>query len=333
MTIFTKSYSFDDVLLTPKYSTIDSRKNVSTKVKIKDYTFETPIIPANMKSIASPELITMQLSIGGLALDHRFLPLHKRYEYVSSLSNKTNFGVSIGLSKEDYDSVTEFYNLGIRIFCIDVAHGHCKRNIDMISYIKNIDKSILLISGNVCTFDGTLDLLKAGADIIKVGIGGGSLCTTRIETGNGIPQLSALIESKNALRHFEKNNKKGYLISDGGLKSAGDIVKALCFADMVMAGSLFAGCKEVASPSSKDGFSLYEGSSTHKNNHIEGVKALVKNKGPFIDIHQSLIEGIKSGCSYQGCSSIDELQISPKFVEITTAGLQESKPHIQGIIN
>ena len=158
-----------------------------------------------------------------------------------------------------------------------------------------------------------------------------SLCTTRIETGNGVPQLTALMDIYDRKEQLlDDHFKEIYIIADGGLKNSGDVVKALCFSDMVMAGNLFAGCTE--SPGSMlnvDGkmYKEYAGSSTHKTNHIEGVVAMVHPKGKYKEIISKLLEGLRSGCSYQGAHDLTELKRNPQFVRITTAGLRESHPH------
>jgi IMP dehydrogenase len=178
-------------------------------------------------------------------------------------------------------------------------------------------------------------LWRAGATAVKVGIGPGSLCSTRIETGNGVPQLTALIDvaaARDAYRHNRESSFDSmHIIADGGIKSAGDCVKALCFADMVMAGNLFAGTDESPGEEiihqSGAVYKSYEGSSTHKTNHVEGVKAMVKTKGPVRDVIRKLSEGIRSGCSYQGSISLYELRKEPEFIRVTNAGLHESHPH------
>jgi IMP dehydrogenase/GMP reductase len=227
----------------------------------------------------------------------------------------------------------------------------------VVGCISNKYPQILLIAGNVATGSAAKRLWQVGADIVKVGVGPGSLCTTRIETGNGVPQLTALMDVYTAKKDLEKelynktakktNNiewlttdqlaqsniikiRKLMIMADGGIKSAGDIVKALCFADLVMIGNMFAGTEE--SPGTtiiRDGIAYkeYVGSSTHKTNHIEGVEAIVPYKGKFTDILTKILEGIKSGCSYQGVSSLLELREDPQFIRITNAGLKESNHH------
>jgi IMP dehydrogenase len=287
---------------------------------------------------------------GGLAILHRFMSVDEQLQIVKELDSASSVGVSIGVKESDYGNVKKFYDAGVRIFCIDIAHGHSKSCIDMTKYVSDAYPDVFLIAGNVATALGAEYLWKAGADAVKVGVGPGSLCTTRIETGNGVPQLTALSEvadRKHSLTspHREWTDRDGcnrieekepeikrpiYMIADGGIKNAGDMVKAMCFADMVMAGNLFAGTDEA--PGDKimvDGkqFKRYDGSSTHKTNHVEGVTSLVPAKGKTSDILASLCEGIRSGLSYQGCTNFDALRSYPQFVRITSAGLRESHPH------
>ena len=335
--------TFDDVLLVPQHSTVKSRSDVDISVKWGCLHFEHPIIPANMKTVTGEEMALHIIKSGGLAILHRFMPDKEQIQTANDLvenHGNENFAVSIGIKPSDREMVTHFRNVGVRIVCIDVAHGDTDQCAEMISWIKSSYKDMFVIAGNVATGEGARKLWKAGADVVKVGVGQGSLCTTRIETGNGVPQLTALMdvaEVQRQLNELERTRtyphekKRSFrFIADGGIKSAGDIVKALCFADMVMVGNLFAGCEEA--PGKRiviDGISYkeYVGSSTHKTNHIEGVAALVPYKGNFQNILTKLIEGLRSGCSYQGAHNLEELKNNPAFIRITNAGLKESHPH------
>lgn len=330
-----ESLSFDDVLLVPQYSDVETRSLVSTKVKIKEFTFAQPIIPANMKTITGKNMAEFLLAEKSLGLLHRFMSIEEQIQILQDLEkvngkNTYNYiGVSVGVREEDKKNIKKFLDIGVKIFCIDIAHGDSKQCVEMCKYIKSLG-NVLLIAGNVCTKDGALRLWNAGADVCKVGVGNGSLCSTRIETGNGFPQLSALIN----ISSVKPNNK--YIISDGGIKNAGDVVKALCFSNMIMSGSLFAGTEEAPGETIKVNDQLYKqyaGSSTHKTNHIEGVIASVPYKGRAKDILTKLLEGVKSGCSYQGVSSIDDLNKNkPHMVRITNAGWRESVPHNPHVI-
>lgn len=328
--------TFDDVLLVPQYSEIESRsKDVSVSVNLCGLYFDHPIIPANMKTVTGIKMAEAVCNTGGLPILHRFESFDEQLAWTDRLTHKyssTSFAVSLGVKPEDLDAFEMFLDQGARVFCIDVAHGDSKLCINMIESMKKSYRPVTIIAGNVATGQGARRLWEAGADIVKVGVGPGSLCTTRIKTGNGVPQLTALMDVYNVRESMrETTPNKGFgIIADGGIKDSGDIVKALCFSDMVMAGNLFAGCLEtpgdiitVNGRTYKD----YVGSSTHKTNHIEGVQALVPSKGHFKDILKTLVENIQSGCSYQGVRNLNELKENPQLIRITNAGLKESHPH------
>lgn len=336
-----ESLSYDDVLLVPRYSEISSRSNIDTSVRLGDYIYDHPIIPANMKTVTGQEMAELIYNTKGLAILHRFMSVEEQYSILnntySKYPNANNYiGVSVGVKTDDYEVVSKFLDLGVKIFCIDVAHGDSLQCINMIKHIKSLGgvSKPFVIAGNVATGSAAKRLWEAGADVVKVGVGPGSLCTTRVETGNGVAQLSAISEVAEERDKINLCNK--YIIADGGIKYAGDIVKALCFADMVMVGNLFSGTSETpGSILNINGTQCkeYVGSSTHKTSHIEGVAALVPVKGSASEVLDKLLQGIKSGCSYQGCGNIKELQRGSEFVRITHAGLKESHPHNQFTIN
>ena len=340
--------TFDDVLLKPKYSQVKSRSNIDISVKWGSLVYNNPIIPANMKTVTGSDMAETIMLNNGLAILHRFMSVEDQVGIVKKLIKTENaakhLALSIGVKDEDKNNIGIFYRNGVRILCIDIAHGDSEQCVDMIHFLKDQYPEIFIIAGNVSSGEGAIRLWTAGANVIKVGVGPGSLCTTRIETGNGVPQLTALMEVAEAQRDMI-NLYKTYdyqndphsmvtrqfpFIADGGIKNAGDIVKALCFADMVMIGNLFAGCDETPGNTlSIDGRSYkeYVGSSTHKTNHIEGVAAIVPVKGKMNLILTKLLEGLKSGCSYQGVSNLTDLKKDPEFIRITNAGLVESHPH------
>ncbi len=339
-----ESLCYDDVLLVPQYSTLDSRSKVNLSVNINDIMFAHPIVPANMQTVTGIDMSRFIVRGGGLAILHRFMDVKDQIDIAKDMKNMGDidrFAVSVGIKNTDKEIVSNFFDVGVRIMCIDVAHGDSLQCVEMITWIKSRYPSVTVIAGNVATGSGAKRLWKAGADVVKVGVGPGSLCTTRIETGNGVAQLTALMdvakEQKQLVdlertRPRDSNEKvRTYpFIADGGIKSAGDIVKALCFADMVMAGNLFAGTDEAPGDLIHMGghpYKRYVGSSTHKTNHIEGVAAMVPYKGPAEQVLTKLLEGLKSGCSYQGVDNLIDLKDDPIFMKITNAGLQESHPH------
>lgn len=333
--------TYDDVLLIPQYSEIESRSSIDLSITLtKGIKVNIPVVPANMKTVTGFEMAKNVADLGGMAIVHRFMSLEEQLEIVNKfvcLSQEgtpyypKHVGYSVGVKKENYTDVDALVSLGAEILCIDIAHGDSKMCVEMTKYISEKYPNVFLISGNVATYGGTMRLLEAGADMVKVGIGPGSLCTTRIETGNGVPQLSAVMFASFARAEWEhKTGKKAFIMADGGIKNAGDCVKALCYADMVMAGNLFAGSEETPGQViSIDGrlYKEYVGSSTHKGSHIEGVAAIVPLKGHTKDIMQKLNEGIRSGCSYQGSANLRELKEKHHMMRMTGASLRESHPH------
>lgn len=335
--------TFDDVLLVPKHSTVKSRStDVDISLKWGSLEYSHPIIPANMKTITGPEMTHAIFNSGGLAILHRFMDIDEQFDIAEDMiSNdsrrESRFAISVGVKESDKENIDRFVDLGVKMFCVDIAHGDSQLCAEMVAWIK-ANHNVFVIAGNVATGDGARRLWKAGANVVKVGIGPGSLCTTRIETGNGVPQLTAIMDVAKVQKELtelaytrDSSTKHKYpFISDGGIKEAGDIVKALCFADMVMAGNIFAGCEETPGKiHTLNGVphKEYAGSSTHKTNHIEGVSAWVPCKGKFKDVLTKMLEGLRSGCSYQGAHNLTELRDNPEFIRITNAGLKESHPH------
>lgn len=351
--------TFDDVLLVPRFSDIPTRKGIDLSVKLnKGLKFDNPIIPANMKTITGLGMAQCMYDVGGMAILHRFMSWDDQIKTLIAVHNMKSegsdplnyIGFSVGVKEEMRANVDYFAEKGVKILCIDIAHGDSEQCVAMTKYIAEKYPKIFLIAGNVATAGGAERLWMAGADCVKVGIGPGSLCTTRIETGNGVPQLTALsdvadmrkklvngynrtVETDDSIMYIwtePKITKPIFIMADGGIKSAGDIVKALCFSDMVMAGNLFAGTDETPGDILQvDGkrFKNYVGSSTHKTSHVEGVMALAPIKGPAKHVVERLCEGLRSGLSYQGYKHVAQLQKNPMFVRITNAGLKESHAH------
>jgi IMP dehydrogenase len=326
---------FDDLMLVPQYSDIKHRADIDLSVYMGPFKFSHPLIPSNMKSLFSREMIAETIKCGGLSVLHRFMPIEEQIQIATETLHTfgpNNFAVSIGIKDGDKNNVHDFVELGIKILCLDVAHSDSPYCIDMIKWLKDKYSDIFVIAGNVSTGIAAKRMWAAGADAVKVGQGCGSICTTRIMTGNGVPLLSALIDIKTAQLEMKDDNAAlgAYIISDGGCKIPGDVVKSCCFSDMVMAGNLFAACNETeGSIIEIEGVSYkeYAGSSTHKSTHVEGVSSLVKCKGKYADVLGKILEGLRSGCSYQGAHNLTELKENPEFVRITNAGFTESNAH------
>lgn len=331
-----EAITFDDILLYPQYSDLESRSHVNLYVELtKGIKLSHPIIPANMKTIMGLKMAREIYNSGGMAILHRFIPIQEQIELVKELSKLPNWSnyvaVSIGVKDEDCKNLEIFSKLGIKIVCIDIAHLHSKLGLQMCQFVSKNYPDIFLIAGSVATMNGALDSFYAGVDCVKVNIGAGSICSTRIETGSGVPQITALEESLSAKQSYEKSTgKKVFIMSDGGAKSAGDLTKALCFSDLVMSGNLFAGCEETPGEMVRiDGinYKTYVGSSTHKTNRVEGVSGLVNITSNYQKTLMKLTEGIQSGCSYSGADSLKKLREKHKFIKITSAGWKESLPH------
>lgn len=335
----TEGLSYDDVLLIPQYSEIETRspERVSLSIKLPKIGTELkhPIIPANMKTVFGEEMAEAVYLSGGFGFLHRFMPIEGQLYIGSGLKGKFGWdifnyiGFSVGVKKEDYENVTKIVESGAKIICIDIAHGDSKLCVDMCKFISTKYTEVLLVAGNVCTKGGAKRLWEAGADIIKAGVGCGALCSTRIQTGNGVPQITTL-NNISHMRNLCVQFKDKLIIADGGVKDSGDCTKALVFADLVMAGNLFAGTEEAPGTKiTKDGilYKEYAGSSTHKSSHIEGVTTFVPYKGMYANVLDKLLQGIRSGCSYQGVDNLTDLKENPQFVKISSAGYRESIPH------
>jgi IMP dehydrogenase len=273
-----------------------------------------------------------------LSLLHRFLPINDQIgiiKNISSLENIFNYaGVSVGIKPEDRTNVKAFILLGVRIVCIDIAHLDSILGTQMIEHIHKNYPDILLIAGNVATGSAAVRAWRAGADIVKVGIGASGICSTRLEAGIGVGQLSALMDVYEAKTKLQNEiGRELFFISDGGHRKSSDCVKSLCFANLVMLGGMFSGTDEsegIIINTGAEIYKSYSGSSTHKSHRVEGVKGIVKSKGPIDNILKSLSEGLQSGCSYQNCRNLDELKEDPEFIRVTHSGLAESK--IYGVV-
>jgi IMP dehydrogenase len=254
-------------------------------------------------------------------------------------------GAALGTSPDTLERAKALYEAGVDLFVIDSAHGHSKNVIETIKIIKKEFPSIDVIGGNVATPEGALELVKAGADAVKVGMGPGSICTTRIIAGIGVPQISAILDIKEALEKTDVG-----IIADGGIRFSGDIAKAIAAgADSVMLGGLFAGTEEAPGK-----VELYQGRSfkTYRgmgsigamterqdaNRYMqedtdaeklvpEGIEGRVPYKGLVINVINQLIGGLRQSMGYIGCKTIDDVHKNSEFVEITNAGMTESHVH------
>ncbi len=321
-----KALSFDDVLLVPQRSSIYSRRDISLNSFVtRDIEVQIPIISANMPSVTGPVLAYNMWMLGGFSILPRFNTIKEALADWYDVYEKRGYaGISLGVESDETGKRYEaLYKAGARTFCIDVAHGHHDRVIDMIKTVKGWYEDVEVIAGNVASGTACYDLAEAGADAIKVGIGPGAACTTREVTGFGVPQLSALMDCV-TVKEFFPDLK---IIADGGIKNSGDIVKALAFgADTVMLGRLLAGAREAPHPGE-----YFGNASARINDHRspEGVEGRIEVEGELEDILKKLTWGIKSGLSYAGVKSIEDLhEERTEFVVTSPQSMLETRTRI-----
>lgn len=337
--------SFDDVLLIPQYSEISSRSEVNLTTKLTSgVSLGIPLISSNMMDITGTEMSTTLGKLGGLGVFPRFVSPENEAEWIMLVKQSgLCASASVGCKEGEMERADLLVKAKVDLLFLDVAHGHLRLALDMTSKLKNhFGKEVEIVSGNVSTFEGTRDLFRAGADSVKVGIGPGSICTTRVVTGSGVPQITAILECAKAARHYNKS-----IISDGGTKNSGDIVKALASgASAVMIGNMFAGSDEAPSELVEiddKKYKRYNASTSlaEKENHIkingdlpknyikqiEGIESLVPYKGPLGAIIEKLLAGIKSGFSYSGANNLEQLWKKAKFIQVTNLGIRENGFH------
>jgi IMP dehydrogenase len=331
-----KFLTFDDVLLVPNKTDIESRysSEISTKAKVtKLVDLSIPIISANMDSITGPEMAIEMDRLGGMGILHRFQPSYEDWQSdIKQILDKVRVpAFSIGLAN-DSRKMVEFVAKergGLFVVCIDVAHGHHTKVMNLIQNIRQSYPGAEIIAGNVATSHGAADLIQAGASAIKVGVGSGSACTTRQVTGFGMPQLTAILKAVDAVNFTQTNVR---VIADGGIRNSGDIVKALAAgADCVMLGGLLAGTDET--PGEIDA-KRYRGQASRefmsdygRERTPEGESWPVESRGPVEAVLEDLVGGLRSGMSYCGASTVYELSNKAVFIEITENGRIEGTAH------
>ena len=341
-----ESLTFDDVLLIPKYSDVlpsetDISLNLSKKIALK-----VPFLSSAMDTVTESKMAVAIAQAGGIGVIHRNLNIRKQSQEVMKVKKKKLIvGAAVGTNNEDVDRARSLIDNGCDLIVIDTAHGHSAKVLKVLSKLKKINFNVPICVGNIATAEASKKLYNSGADIIKVGIGPGSICTTRMVAGIGVPQISAIMEVKGALK-----NKKIKIISDGGIKFSGDIAKALAAgADAIMMGSIFAGTDESPGKKFKIKGKLYKQfrgmgsigamSSGSANRYFqknfkdkskfvpEGVEGRVEYKGNVSKIIYQLQGGLRSSMGYIGAKDINQIQKMAKFIKITKAGFYESMVH------
>ncbi len=359
--MFKKAYTFDDLLLVPDYSETLPRDVDLTSRVTKTLYLKTPFLSAAMDTVTECEMAIAMALAGGLGIIHKNLSIERQAEHVERVklteidresyplcsldsAGRVLVGAAVGTGSDTLERVANLVRAGVDVLSIDTAHGHSKKVLDVLRLIRRAYASLQIIAGNVVTPEGTRDLIEAGADAVKVGIGPGSICTTRIVAGVGYPQLSAVLDCSEVAREYDIP-----IISDGGIRYSGDIVKAFAAgASAVMMGNLFAGTHESPGKSTNVGGAEYKsyrgmgsftamaaGSSDRyfqdgvsaRKLVAEGVEGMVAAKGSVIEIIEQLAGGVRSGFGYCGSRTVGVLQAKRRFVEITAAGMIESHPH------
>lgn len=335
------AYTFDDVLLVPQHSKITSRADVDLSTTIGKMRLKLPILSANMDTVTEGKMAVAMGKRGGAGVLHRFAETRVVDNWLGMCREAGVPGIaSFGLSEEDrFPMSYGGKNNAFTAICIDVAHGDHERVIELLQWIRKQLPDLDIIAGNVATGEAAVRLVRAGANIIKVGVGPGSVCSTRIMTGHGVPQLSAILDVSTSLS-FQSITPHYSIIADGGIRNSGDIVKALAAgADAVMLGSLLAGTEE--SPGDvvmQDGqaFKAYRGMASYDVQkekrvgqvpRVEGVSAKVPFRGSVDHTLNVLENGIRSGLSYSGAVSLSDLRDSAEFVVVTQNGMRESGTH------
>ena len=334
-------FTFDDFLLEPLFSEIESRENISLETNITPRRkLKIPIVASNMDTVCEHKMAIALNNLGATGVIHRYMEYSKQIEEVKLVAENSPEGsivaAAVGLKNGVVDHTKNLVDAGCNIIVVDVAHGHHKLVADVVRQIKELqlvspfDKEIIeIIAGNVAMPHGVSFLHEAGADCVRVGIGSGSICSTRLVTGHGIPLLTSIITC-----FLMAVQKEITVMADGGFYSSGDIVKALAAgANTIMSGSIFAGTDEVPVEMDEDGEYPYRGMASaeaqedYYGNHIkapEGTTTYVDPKGPVKDVLENYIYGVKSGLSYSGARNINDLRAKASWLRVSAAGWKES---------
>lgn len=317
-----RGLTYDDVLLVPKRTPVRSRSEVDTSVDLAGgISLEVPVISAPMDTVTGMEMSQAMADAGGAGIIHRFCSVGEQVDAVKSVDGIV--GAAIGISSTELNRrLSKLYDAGIDFLCVDVAHAHMDRAIDVTKQISSVYPGLPLMVGTVATYHGMGDLVDAGADIVRVGVGPGSSCLTREVAGVGVPQLTA-IQDASKWGH-------GSIVADGGIRKPGDIVKALMAgADAVVVGGLLGACEESLAPVfSEDsgdykeirGMASYEAQEDYnpeKPAYVEGGTYRVPIDGSVAEKMDSFEKGIRSGVSYCGARTIEEARENAEFIEIT----------------
>lgn len=331
-----RGLTFDDVLLVPAKSDVRSRRDPALTTRLtKNTEIQIPIISANMDTVTESDMAICMAQLGGLGILHRFMSIEDQVQQVQKVKEAGSrlISASIGVGEEFKDRSKALIQAGARILTIDIAHGHSVQMMETMKWLKDAHPEVELIAGNLATPDAAQDLIEAGADAIKVGIGPGSMCTTRIITGCGVPQLTAIALCA------EVGDAYGVpIIADGGMRNSGDILKAIAAgASSVMLGGMLSGTIETPGEI-KNGRKQYRGMASKaaqvswrggvpEGMAPEGESTFVTVKGHVKDVILEITGGIRSGMSYVNATQLSEIRERARFIEMSFNGVSESKAH------
>lgn len=332
--------TFDDVLVVPAKSSVRSRRDPQLKSRLtKSIAIETPLISANMDTVTESAMAIGMQTQGGFGIIHRFMPIAQQVAEVTKIKEAgfDHVGASIGVNDDHVDRAKALVEAGVDIMTIDIAHGHTFTMMETIKWLKDTFAKIEVIAGNVATPEATMDLIEAGADAIKVGIGPGSMCTTRVITGCGVPQVTAIALCA------EVGRTKGIpIIADGGMRTSGDVFKAFAAgAESVMLGSMLSGTIETPGEIKK-GKKQYRGMASKAAQvswrggvptgmAAEGESTMVPVKGHVKDVILEITGGIRSAMAYINANEFNEIHQNARFIQMSHAGVIESGAH--GLMN
>ncbi len=336
---FKQAVTYDDMLLVPQYSDITSRNQVDISSYMGHREFTLPVIASPMDTVSEEQMAITMNSVGGIAVLHRYNTISQQQKMAHKVVNQTDWAgqvaAAIGVTGDYLERAEALIATGVDVLCVDVAHGHHTLMKKALTTLRQeYGNHIYIMAGNVCTLEGINDLADWGANAVRCNIGGGSICSTRLVTGHGLPGLQTIFDCA-------RTDRDVAIIADGGIKSSGDIVKALAAgADFVMCGSLLAGTtespgrvlnlpdntrvKEYRGMASKDAQMNWR----NKTSTPEGVASYIPYKGSVRLILEDLKGGIKSGLSYSGARNLDELRNKAEWALQTSAGTTESGTHI-----
>ena len=335
---FKETVSFDDVLLVPQYSDIESRSQVSLDCKLGKINLSLPVISSPMDTVTEDKMSIEISEHGGVGVVHRYNTVEGQCNMINRAyyAGVVNIGAAVGMGSDCLERSESVVKAGANIVCIDVAHGHHAMMERTLKSLKDkFGDDVHIMAGNVATLEGFDALASWGANSVRVGIGGGSICSTRLVSGHGIPTLQSVLDCSQT-EHSDVS-----IIADGGIKTTGDMVKALAAgADFVMVGSMLAGTD--ASPGDtfigqdKKKYKVYRGMASRnaqtdwrgKSSTPEGVSTTIPYKGSLGAVLKDIRGGICSGLSYTGTRHLDDFRARSRFVRQTAAGNRESYTHI-----